>query len=136
MAAGGLSASTDVSTALVGSTNLARYDKADVVLSIIPTASIASTSTNIVLYRRDMNVDGAGGGGTADETAPDASNKNHFMGIFVCKYATTATTTHVIQLTDVPLSGGDCEFYIENGLGVNIPAGWKLLVTPKTIAAA
>jgi hypothetical protein len=128
MAAATLSGSADVSTALAFTGNLNRYPRCDVALTVSPTASIASTSTNIYLYRRDINIDG-----TADEPVPGVSNKQHFMGAFQLSAATTASTTQALQLTDVPLPGsGDCEFYIENALGVNIPIGWVLKVTPKS----
>lgn len=132
LAAGAINPFSDVSVALAGTGNLGRYPRCDVALMIAPTASIASASTNIYLYRRDLNFDG-----TNDETAPGASNKQKFMGAFQCNATTTASTTHYLQITDVPLPGaGDCEFFIENGLGVNIPVGWTLKVTPKTNTAA
>ena len=128
IAAAGISASTDVSTALVGTGNLTRYPRCNVTLMIAPTASIAATSTNLYLYRRDMNVDG-----TADTGAVGASNKQKFMGAFQAPAATTASTTHYMTIKDVPLPGaGDCEFAVENALGVNVPAGWTLKVEPKT----
>ena len=131
LAVGGVSVAADVSTALAGDGNLARYPRADFALFIAPTASIASTSTAIYLYRRDLNIDG-----TNDETVPGASNKNKLTGLFICAAATTVSTSHYLQAADVPLPGGDCEFYIENGLGVNIPLGWTLKVTPKSDAFA
>lgn len=132
LAAGAVNPSSDVSVALSFTGNLARYPRCDVALMIAPTASIASTSTNLYLYRRDLNFDG-----TNDETAPGASNKNKFMGAFAVNAATTVSTTHYLQLTDIPLPGaGDCEFYVENGLGVNVPVGWTLKVTPKTDVGA
>lgn len=132
LAAGAVNPSSDVSVALSGTGNLGRYPRCDVALMIAPTASIASTSTNIYLYRRDINIDG-----TSDEAVPATSNKQKFMGAFQCSATTTASTTHYLQITDVPLPGaGDCEFYVENGLGVNIPVGWTLKVTPKTDVGA
>lgn len=133
LASGGtINPSSDVSTALSFTGNLNRYPRCDVALMITATASIASTSTNVYLYRRDLNIDS-----TNDETAPGSSNKQKFMGAFQVQAATTANTTHYCQITDVPLPGaGDCEFYIENALGVNIPIGWTLKVTPKTDVGA
>lgn len=131
LAAGAISPASDVSTALAGTGNLSSYPRCDVVLMIAPTASIASTSTNLYLYRRDLNIDG-----TNDETAPGASNKQKFMGAFQANATTTVSTTHYMQITDVPLPGGDCEFYLENGLGVNVPVGWTLKITPKTNVGA
>ena len=132
LAAGSLSVSGDISTALAGTGNLARYPRADVTLMIAPTASIASTSVNLYLYRRDLNIDGA-----SDSPVPGASNKTKFVGTFQAAAATTVSTTQYLSAMDVDLGApGDCEFYIENGLGVNVPAGWTLKVTPKTDVAA
>jgi hypothetical protein len=131
IAAAGYSISNDVSVALVGTGNLARYPLADVSLFVAPTASVALASNYVTLFRRDMNHDG-----TSDDPIPAASNEAKFMGTFILSATTTASTSHYMQLTDVTLPGGDCEFYIKNTLGVNIPAGWTLKVTPKTMAAA
>lgn len=131
IAPAGINVSTDISTALAGAGNLARYPRADIVLMIVPTASIASTSTALYLYRRDLNIDGTG-----DGDLPGVSNKNTLCGLFICSATTTATTTHVLLAADVPLPGGDCEFYVENGLGVNVPVGWTLKITPKSDAFA
>jgi hypothetical protein len=128
IAAAGFNSSADISTALTGTTNLSSYPRCDVTLKIAPTASIATTSIYLYLYRRDLNVDG-----TSDEDIPGTSNRQKFMGAFQASAATTASTTHYMTITDVALPGaGDCEFYVENVLGVNVPAGWTLKVTPKT----
>ena len=127
IAPAGISGTADNSAGtLVGSSNLSRFPLCDVALFVAPTAAVSSASTNVILYRRDLDIDE-----TSDEDAPDASNKNKFMGVFNLKYA-TASKSYYLQMTDVPLSGGNCEFYIENQIGVNIPAGWTLKVTPKT----
>lgn len=132
LAANAFNPASDISTALSFTGNLAKYPRADVVLKIAPTASIASASTNIYLYRRDINIDG-----TNDESVPGASNKQHFVGAFQASAATTVSTTHFMQISDVDLpQSADCEFYIENGLGVNIPIGWTLKVTPKSDVGA
>lgn len=131
LAPAGVNVSTDISTALAGSGNLGRYPRADVALMIAPTASIASASTALYLYRRDLNFDG-----TSDAPLPGVSNKNILCGLFICSAATTVSTTHFLLAADVPLPGGDCEFYVENGLGVNVPVGWTLKVTPKSDAFA
>jgi hypothetical protein len=132
IAAGGISGSADISTALSGTGNLSRYPRCDVVLMIAPTASIAATSTGLVLYRRDLNIDG-----TNDETVPGASNKQKYMGTFRAAAATTANTTHYMQINDVDLPApGDCEFYVGNELGVNVPLGWTLKITPKSDVGA
>lgn len=132
LAPGAVNPASDVSVALVGTGNLGRYPRCDVVMMIAPTASIASTSTNLYLYRRDKNIDGAN-----DSDTPATSNKQRFVGAFQASATTTASTTHYMQICDVPLAGAQgCEFYVENGLGVNIPVGWTLKVTPKTDVGA
>ena len=131
LAAAAINPSSDVSTALSGTGNLARYPRCDIAIMIAPTASIASTSTGLYVYRRDLNFDG-----TNDETAPGSSNKRKYVGGATVNAATTASTTHYVDIVDVPLAGGDCEFYLENGLGVNIPAGWTMKITPKTDVGA
>lgn len=132
MAANVFSGSADISTALSGTGNLARYPRADVVLMIAPTASIALASSALYLYRRDMNTDG-----TNDSPIPGASNKTKLVGTFQASAATTASTTQYLNITDVDLGPpGDCEFYVENKLNINVPAGWTLKVTPKTVVGA
>jgi hypothetical protein len=132
LAANAFSGSADVSTALAGTGNLARYPRADVVLMIAPTASIALASSALYLYRRDINIDS-----TNDSPIPGASNKTKFVGAFQAAAATTASTTQYLEVTDIDLGPpGDCEFYLENGLAVNVPAGWTLKITPKTDVGA
>ena len=126
LAAGAVNPASDISTALAHTGNLARYPRANVTLMIAPTASIASTSTNIYLYRRDINTDG-----TNDDPVPATSNKQKYAGAFQASASTTASTTQYLTIVDVPLpAGNDCEFYVENALGVNIPVGWTLKITP------
>lgn len=132
IATGGMSGSADISTALTGTGNLGRYPTVDLVLTIAPTASVASTSNAVYCYRRDLNVDG-----TADENVPGASNKSHFCGAFtVGVTGTAASQTHVMTIANVDIPATDCEFYIESALAVNIPAGWSLKVTPKTVSVS
>ena len=56
MAAGVVSASTDISTAL-DSTNLLRYDRADLAFKISCTAAVSASAATVLVYRRDMNFD-------------------------------------------------------------------------------
>lgn len=136
MAATVINASTDISTALVGSTNLARYPLADVELTYSASASIGSVSNFVTLYRRDIN----SADGTVDDPQPQTNStityRQKYVATFVAPSNTTANTTTTLTAKDVPLPGGDCEFYIENSLGVNIIAGWTLKVQPKTTASA
>lgn len=132
LAPGAISGSADISTALAGSGNLARYPRCDVELTLSPTASNGSASTAIYLYRRDIN----SGDSTPDDPIPQTNTtityKQKLAGIFVLPSNTTASTTSTLTVRDVQLTGEDCEFYIENGISVNIPAGWTLKVRPKT----
>lgn len=118
----------DISTAL-SSTNLARYDRADIALMVINTTSISSASNTIILYRRDINFDG-----TNDEpvpaTATSATWRQHLVGALQVPPWTVASTTYM-NFNDVPI-GDQCEFYIENLTNSTINAGWTLKVTPKT----
>lgn len=127
---GGFSTSTDVSTTLSGTGNLAKYSRADLVLTVAPTATTSSTSMQIACYRRDMNVEG-----TNDAGAPSSIRRVGYVGTFVVE-GTAASTTSRMILVDVPLAGYDCEFYVENLLSGNIPAGWTLHVTPKSDVGA
>ena len=132
LAAAAISPASDVSVALSGTGNLNRYPRCDVALMIAPTASIAAASVNLYLFRRDLNIDS-----TNDEPVPATSNEQKLVGVFQASATTTASTTQYLQITDVPLpSPGDCEFYLKNGLGVNVPIGWTLKITPKSDVGA
>jgi hypothetical protein len=132
MAAAVVSGSADISTALSFTGNLNRYPRCDVTLMIAPTASIALASNYLSLFRRDIKTDGANG-----EDIPGASNLQKFAGNFQAGAATVVSTTHYMTIVDVPLPGGnDCEFYVQNNLWVNVPAGWTLKVTPKSDVGA
>ena len=130
--AGAISSATSGASlsALVGSANLSSYPRCDVVLRISNTAATSSTSMNIPLYRRDINV---GGVTNFDNAIPGVNNSNTFVGSF--PYPATASGDYYMDAIDVPLPGGntDCEFYIGNGLTNTIAANvWSLTVFPKT----
>lgn len=129
MAAGAMSASTDISTALVSSTNLGSYALCDVALKVSNTGSVSSASNTILLYRRDLDIDS-----TNDEPLPATATsnawRNHLVGVFQIPPYSVASTTYQC-LADIPLSPS-CEFYIENTLNTGIGLGWTLKVTPKT----
>lgn len=128
MSAGAFSTSNDVSTALARTGNLGTYPMCEVQIKVQGTASINSTSQMLYLYRRDINIDG-----TSDETVPGTSNKQHLMSQVMVPAGTATSWTHYVNVDRVPLpAAGDCEFYLESALGVNITAGWSLKVTPKT----
>ena len=127
MAAGAMSGTADISTAL-SSTNLGRYPLADIAVFISTAASVAAASNSFVLYRRDINFDG-----TNDEPAPSTAApawRQHVVGVGQVPPWTAASSGYYL-FSDVPLSD-QCEFYIENTLNATVAAGWTMKVTPKT----
>lgn len=128
LAAGAMSPSSDVSTAL-DSTNLSRYDRADLAIKISNTGSVSSASNTVIVYRRDINIDG-----TNDEPTPATATSNawsnHLVDVIVIPPYSVASTTYW-NARDVPLTD-QCEFYIENKMNTAVGAGWTLKVTPKT----
>lgn len=128
MAAGVMSGTADISTAL-DSTNLFNWPLCDIALKISNTASVSSASNYILLYRRDINIDG-----TNDEPVPATATSlawsNHLVGAIQVPAFSVASTTY-LSLTDIPLTP-QCEFYIENKLNTAVGLGWTLKVTPKT----
>lgn len=130
LAAAAVNPSSDVSTALT-STNLFNYPYMDVALMATFSASIALASNTIALFRRDNDIDS-----TNDEKAPDTSNLAHFLGNFVVPGSTTVSTTHYLNLENVPIPQGPFDLYMQNNTGVNLKVGWTLKVTPKTLAGA
>ena len=94
--------------------------------------TVASTgSLGLALWRRDINVNDDS---SADEGAPTALNKAHFCGWATLPNSASSAAIHYMAINDVPLTGRDAEFYLENQSSVTIPAGWTLKVRPKTNA--
>lgn len=125
-----------VNVPLAGSGNLSSYPRCDLVLSGVSTSNTTtSTSMQIPVFRRDLNV---GGISTADAAAPAASHSNAYVGAF-SRPTTASSSNFVMVATDVPLPGGnsDCEFYLQNGFGTSMEnTGWSLTVIPKTDVGA
>ena len=129
MAAGVMSASTDVSTALA-STNLGRYDRADVALFLSATGSVSSASNIVILYRRDINFDSTNDEPTLGTIATNAAYSAHFCAAVPIPAWSSASTGY-FNVLDVPISD-QCEFFIQNNTNTGIGLGWTLKVTPKT----
>ena len=129
MAAAVMSASTDVSTVL-SSTNLGRYDRADLAIKVSATASINSASASFIVYRRDLAFDGANNE-PVPGTATASTWRPKLVGVVTLPSGSNASGVYYSNLTDVPISDG-CEFYIENTLNTAIGAGWTIKVTPKS----
>lgn len=132
VAAGAFSVSSNIVNNVVGSANASGYPRADVVLTIIPTATTSSTAMNLYLYRRDLNI----GASTGDMGEPTTLHSTKFMGAEQMS-GTAAAGTHVMVFSDIPLpSPGDCQFFINNGLTPTLPTGWTMTVIPKSDVGA
>jgi len=129
IAAGAFNNSSTIVSSLTA-TNHNDWPMADVTLTFSGTNSISSASCWIVLYRRDINVDG-----TTDNPVPSTATPAHSslpVGVFVAPlYTVSFSTAIALTLTDIPLAK-ECEFYVENKLNIPIGANWTLKVTPKT----
>ncbi|RLA18743.1 MAG: hypothetical protein DRQ62_13095 [Gammaproteobacteria bacterium] len=82
------------------------------------------------IYRRDMNVDG-----TTDTTIPSATNPKIYVGRILIPEGMTINTDYTETESAAPLDG-DCEFYIENQMGVSINSGWVLKADTKSYNAS
>ena len=113
------------------STNHNDWPLADVQLSFSGTASVSSVSNWIVLYRRDLNIDGSTGDAPLPQSASPAYSNLPVGQFIVPPYSVSFSTPVNLIITDVPLSK-NCEFYIENKMNLPVGASWVLRVTPKT----
>ena len=125
-----------IANALVGTGNLSSYPRCDMVLSGVSTSNTtSSTSVNLFIYRRDLNV---GGGANNDDAAPATSNSNKFVGMFT-RPTSASSSNFVMTAIDIPLPGGntDCEFWLQNGFGTSMEnTGWALTIYPKADVGA
>lgn len=127
VSAGGFSASSDVDTGYDNSTNLAPL--ANIILTVACTASAPTAGDTIDVYRRDMNIVS-----TNDETVPSANNLRKYMGSVA---VSSATSAQYLQLDNVPLPPGTCQFYIQNNTSVAIAsAAWDLDIQPISFVPA
>lgn len=91
-------------------------------------ATAPTENTTLALYARPLNIDG-----TADTDAPEITRPVQYIGVFVVNNVTTSQSL-VCDAQDVPW---EADYYIHNnGSGQTLSAGWKLLVTPRTIGPA
>ncbi len=109
-------------------TNDDDVDRAAIVLDAT-WATAPSANSSVALYARLMNISGAG-----DQPVPTANFAHKVIGRFPVKDITTQQLIPIdIDLPNV-YSSQVYEFYLKNGSGQTISAGWKLLITPKTVA--
>lgn len=96
------------------------------------TFSVAPTALEPVnLYVRPMNLQSSN-----DPPQPDATYTHSFIGVFVVDAVTTAQYLHATAVLPNLITSQVYEFYIENGTGQTISAGWQMWVTPKTVGPA
>ena len=114
----------------LSSANHSNYPLADFAFKSIGTgAALASTGSLVVnLYRQPLNFDTTAG----DEPNPSASLKAHYVGSFILPLSAASNSTYYAQLDNVPLIFGEQQFWLENGLGQTLNAGWTLKATPKS----
>ena len=104
----------------------ASYPDADFVLNV--TFAVAPTvNTTIDLYAQELDIDG-----TADAAAPTTTYKQRYIGSFVV-LNTTAAQPLKVRAYEVPLVAS---YYLHNGTGQAMSAGWTLKVTPRTLGPA
>jgi hypothetical protein len=91
--------------------------------SAAPTANTAVT-----LYARLMNIQS-----TNDALVPDANNRHVYLGVFPLNDSTTAQLISIEIPLPNTVTSQVYEFYLQNGAGQTIPAGWALYITPKAL---
>ena len=91
--------------------------------SVAPTAN-----TSLNLYLRLLDVQS-----TNDNTVPDANFQHVYVGSFPLNDSTSAQYITIDIGLPNAYTSQQYEFYIENGSGQSLPAGWDIFVTPKAI---
>lgn len=133
LAVAAMSPSSAVIASNITSANFGpNFPLADVVLSFSGTNSISSASNFVVLYRRDLDING-----TADSPQPSTASppfSGRQVGMFVAPAfsASSQYSNSTFLICESVGLNHLSEFYIENKLNLPIGAGWTLRVTPKT----
>lgn len=131
-ASNGFNGSAEVTS--LSSTQTGKYPLADAAIFASFSTSVSSNSNLLVVYRRDLNIDGANDSPQPQSAAPAYSNIQ--VGV-VTVPPSTAATSYYLTLPNIQLpAGSDCEFYVENKTNSTIPSGFTLKITPKTYAPA
>lgn len=118
---------TSLSSAQTGN-----YPMADAAIFASFSTSVSSATNTLVLYRRDLNIDGANDAPIPQSAAP-AYSAIVVGAVAVPPY--TAASSGYFFIPNIPLAG-DCEFYLQNNTNASIPAGFTLKITPKTYTPA
>ena len=114
------------------STSNVNYPLADAALFAAFSTSVSSASNVVVLYRRDMSIDGANNAPIPSSAAPAYSNIP--VGQFIIPPFTASSSGYFI-CPDIPCSSA-AQFYIENRTNANILSTYTVKLTPKTFAPA
>ncbi len=132
LASNGFNGSAEVTS--LSSAQTGKYPYADAILSCSFSTSVSSASNVLVLYRRDLNIEGTGDAPQPQSAAPAYSAIQ--VGIQNVPPFTAASTA-ILMFADVPLPAqSDCEFYMENKTNASIVAGFSVKIYPKTYAPA
>ncbi len=93
------------------------------------TFAIAPTEGSVLaLYAQPLDIDDA-----ADAEAPETTRPTVFVGSFIVNNVTSPQSADLVA-RDVPWRA---RYYLHNvGTGQTVSAGWKLTVTPFTVAPA
>lgn len=129
MPSNAMSGTADISSSLT-STNHANYPYAEIAINVAMAGTVSSLSNVIMLYRRDLNIDGTNSAPAPATAAPAYSAIP--VGMF---FVPPVTASSVLYLS--PIGGpvelvANCAFFIENKTNQTINAGWTLKATPKT----
>jgi hypothetical protein len=107
----------------LSSANHYDYPYADFVL-YAAFGSAVGAGKCVYLYRQDLNI-------VSTNDAPDVSANYEQVLVGIFPIPTGATTAAYYPCNNVPLSK-ECKFWIKNGTGQTLSAGWALYCTPKT----
>lgn len=90
-------------------------------------ASAPDAGSYVNLYGRLLNVQS-----TNDQDTPDGNYGHVYLGSFPLNDVTSAQYIPIDVRLPNQKTSQEYEFYIENGAGQTLSAGWDLYVTPKT----
>ena len=127
---GSFTVAGDVANSL-SSAQTGKYPMADVSVFASFSTSISSASNTLILYRRDLNIDGAN-----STPQPGVSGYSGIQVGYAVVPSFTAGSTCYVFMPSIPLAG-DCEFYLQNATNSAVASGgFVVKVTPKTYTPA
>jgi hypothetical protein len=120
-----------VAADLLAWTNDDDAGKATAVLTWQYPSGTLNTNATVELHARRLNYAGA-----VDEAEPSAGYSGAYVGTFRLDNALAASTDSVAMIPialDSIKASQEYAFYILNKTGVQISAGWKIEIMPKTV---